>query len=214
MIKIQEASILDVMPSSIKNDPQVQAASKALDEELRLVTEEIKSLALLPNLENSSDALLDVLAWTWHVDYYRQTFSREQKIKMIRSSVALHRKKGTPAAVENALSTIFPDIQESAWHEYGGTDPYYFRLTTESKLESEEQLQEMLDILENVKRGSAWLEGLYLKREIDLPIYMGAATSTFKTIDIYPTFFQSAEIGVEKYQGIAINQFKEVDIYA
>lgn len=42
MIKLSEASLLDILPSNLKADPVLSAAALALDSELQSLTAEIK----------------------------------------------------------------------------------------------------------------------------------------------------------------------------
>ncbi|MBU0680092.1 MAG: phage tail protein I [Proteobacteria bacterium] len=74
-------------------------------------------------------ALLPWLAWALSVDVWDATWSEQVKRDVITESMAIHRKKGTPWAVEQAMHVSgAPDLQLQEWFEYGGA-PYTFRAT-------------------------------------------------------------------------------------
>ena len=113
-------SLLTLVPPNLQSDPQVIAAAEALDAELRLVTTAIDEALHLPRLDVLAEEVLDLLAWQWHVDFYEADLPLDQKRALIRRSVAWHRHKGTPWAVEQVVSAVFNDAKVTEWFEYGG----------------------------------------------------------------------------------------------
>lgn len=84
-------------------------------------------LAELWNADACPPALLPWLAWALHVDQWDSTETDAQKREAIRTSVAIHRKKGTLWALKKALSTLGLSARISEWFDYGG-EPYHFRV--------------------------------------------------------------------------------------
>ena len=72
--------------------------------------------------------VLPFLAWSLSVDDWSDNWEIDIKRNIIKTSVTLHRQKGTIGALKKALSAFnFVDIKIEEWFEYGG-DPYHFRV--------------------------------------------------------------------------------------
>lgn len=76
--------------------------------------------------------LIPFLAWDRSVDVWRNGWTEEQKRAVVAGSVAYHKRKGTPFALELALSQLDFGTSLTEWFEYGG-DPYHFRVTVTSQ---------------------------------------------------------------------------------
>lgn len=131
MVKdIQNISLLDILPSSILADEKVAAAAKALDKELQAVTAATQEILHLPRLDILPEKVIDLLAWQWHVDFYEPIdMDIETKRALIKESIAWHRHKGTPWAVEQVVTAAVADATIHEWFEYGG-EPGMFRIET------------------------------------------------------------------------------------
>ena len=153
-------SLLDIMPDSIRGDPQVQAAAKALDAELARVAEDIRENLLISRIDELPESVLDLLAWQWHVDFYQPLGMQiETKRKLIKESIAWHRIKGTPAAVEKVMSAAFDNSWVEEWFEYGG-EPGHFRVKTTDVSNDPEVMKNMRAAIWSAKNVRSWLDGL------------------------------------------------------
>ena len=65
--------------------------------------------------------------WLVTSPWYDRSYTLEEKRKTIKDSFYVHRHRGTKAAVERAISAIYPNPKVLEWFEYGG-DPYHFKL--------------------------------------------------------------------------------------
>lgn len=159
MIKdIQALSLLDILPDNILRDAQVYAAAKALDSELQNVTAATVECLHLPRLDVLPEKVIDLLAWQWHVDFYEPLgMDVATKRKLIRESIAWHRMKGTPAAVEKIVSAAFDTSTVKEWYEYGGK-PYYFKIVTEDVTTDKEVLNRLHRAVDSVKNVRSRLE--------------------------------------------------------
>lgn len=121
-------SILDLMPESLSSDPGIKAIIQALDPELAASAKAVPELLLFARLARVSEEgliaplarlaeaagglsdlpenVLDLLAWQLHVDGYEMALSYEDKRRMVNSSLLMHRRKGTPWAVAEALRSL------------------------------------------------------------------------------------------------------------
>lgn len=124
---LQELSLLDIAPSSIKSDKVVNSAIRAIDPELKSVSQSISEAFIISRIDDLPEILIDLLAWQWHVDYYEPDLSLDVKRSLVKSSISWHRIKGTPYAVEQLVSQIFGNAKVSEWFDYAGR-AYFFRV--------------------------------------------------------------------------------------
>lgn len=131
---IQTISLLDILPDSILADEKIKAIAVALDTELQKVTAETQQVLHLPRLDVLPEKVIDLLAWQFHVDFYEPvSMDIDTKRKLVKESIAWHRIKGTPAAVEMMLSSTFGrSAKVSEWYEYDG-EPYHFKVSVKTK---------------------------------------------------------------------------------
>ena len=115
-----------LLPSSIAEDQSMASAAKALDGMLLRTTLAIPNLLLYARLNRSgaagmlpalarlteaggglkplSEAVLELLAWQFHVDFREAATTPEQLAGLVRESIPWHRIKGTPASIRKALA--------------------------------------------------------------------------------------------------------------
>ena len=161
MVKeFKSLSLLEILPESIRGDPQMQAAAQAFDKELQAVTEDTKENLLISRIDELPESVLDLLAWQWHVDFYQPLgLDIETKRRLIRESIAWHRIKGTPAAVEKVLAAAFANAHVEEWYEYGG-EPGYFRVTIEDVTTDPEKQKNIRAAIYSAKNERSWLDVL------------------------------------------------------
>lgn len=155
---IQSVSLLDILPGNLLEDAQVYAAAKSLDDELQRVTMACREVLHLPRLDELPEAVLDLLAWQWHVDFYEPVgMDVETKRRLVKKSIAWHRIKGTPAAIEAVASAAFDKTTIKEWYEYGGK-PYYFKIITEDVTTDKDVLNRLRRAVDSVKNTRSLLE--------------------------------------------------------
>ena len=124
MIKLE-----DFAPESCLDD-KTRALCAALDAQIdRLISDSICVLHL-PRLDELSGKILDVLADQLHVDNFSPyPLSDAIKKNLIRNSIADHRLRGTPFAVEKVCDDLNHEVTLSEWFDNGDA-PGWFRLDT------------------------------------------------------------------------------------
>lgn len=155
---LESVSLLDILPPNLLADAQINAAAQALDVELQKISAATKEALLLPRLDELPEAVIDLLAWQWHVDFYEPIgMDIETKRRLIKNSIAWHRIKGTPAAVEEVVSAVFDTSHVQEWFEYGGK-PYHFKVVTEDVTTDKNVLERMRRAINAAKNARSWLE--------------------------------------------------------
>ncbi len=210
---LQNTSLLDILPPNLLADRQINAAAQALDEELQKVTATIKETLILPRIDELSEAVIDLLAWQLHVDFYEELTTLAEKRSAVKRSIAMHRIKGTRRAVEIALHMVYESGKVSEWFEYGGR-PYYFRVRfIRHETIRTEDVDRVIRIIHTVKNTRSWLESIGFTRPVRIGMYHGVTVSLNKMYRIMPSRPRNATVRSGTYQGIGISVYKEVVIH-
>lgn len=184
MNNLHKFNLKDTLPSSIANDANVQALAEVTTLRLMALMPFVDRLTILSHLNELSTPILDELAWHLHVDFYDEAVSREQKIRLILSSIAWHRRKGTVGLVEEAIGELYSECEVVENWNYEGGQPYHFKLEMTGYMMTPNIRERVLRILEFVKNKRSWLDGIEYVHDIDSKgIYIGGlATSAGNAI--------------------------------
>lgn len=171
---------IDILPSSLQGDPQVEAACEALDRQLVNLYRDIPQVAFWSNIPEQIPPLLDMMLWEYHVDNLQMILDGaeltiEQKRQMLDDSILWHQKKGTKWLLEKALQILYGDIvQVVEWYEYGGK-PYFFKVQTrESGLFNDPEIRSrMMDAIMQLKNVRSWLEAFEQLVLVEGTFYVG-----------------------------------------
>lgn len=186
MFNIADVSILNIMPPNVAKDAGVKMAAAAFDEVLREIILKIPNVSILPRIREITDnLLLDLLAWQFHVDFYRPEFSVAVKQELIIKSLDWHSRKGTPSAVGEVVTAALGESRVVEWYNYGGT-PYTFKIQTEMALPDLAALLELTDAITSVKNTRSWLEFIEQFTKIAVSWYFGAGVYCDDTVIIRP----------------------------
>lgn len=120
-------NLLASLPRVLRDDPNMYALATATAEALAARPAEIGKLRIYSRIDELPEELLDILAYDFKVDWWDGDYSLEEKRRTLKDSWRVHRMLGTKAAVEAAISAIYPQTKVEEWFEYGGK-PYYFKL--------------------------------------------------------------------------------------
>ncbi len=170
MLELKDTQIKNTLPESIKFDQTVNDICDSIQAKFDGVYQDTFLVLLLANLDNLSEALVDELAWQFHVDFYRDNYPIENKRKLVRTAIERHRIKGTPAVVEEVVRTCYQNAVVEEWFEWDG-DPYYFRVLLRAEDPAPPlNLTEVIALINTYKSYRSWLEGIYYHIPHDLVI--------------------------------------------
>jgi len=154
-------NLLRSLPISLAGDPSMVALAEAIAGLLVQHRQEIDRLSIYPHIEKLDEALLDILAHDFKVDWWDSDYTLEEKRRTLQSSWQVHKTLGTKAAVETAIRAIYPATQVNEWFEYGG-EPYHFKLNiniTHDDVDVGKQ-RRVMDRLEYYKNLRSHLDGV------------------------------------------------------
>jgi len=168
---IGDTSFQDMLPSSIRYDSQFAAAAKALDSMGAHIQDLTTRTLIIARIDEITDnALLDNLAWQFHVDYYEgwalaQTV--EQKRELIKNSIANHWHKGTRYSLERVFEILdMRGLITEWWEAPDDPDfyPYEFDITVYVNRPTGgtfgDDLDRLIDSLKNLRshrRRTSWV---------------------------------------------------------
>ena len=175
MIKLSDGELLDIMPDGFARQPQVVAISYALKQAYAAFLLASKKAYVYASIDTAPDDVLDYLAVDLHVRYYRQEFTLERKRALIKTAIQVQLRDGTKFAVDTVIREAMGSGESHDWYEYGG-EPGYFRIDIDP--EDSYDVDELLAILDTVKRESAHLESINLHTDIEQTVYFGTIMQT------------------------------------
>ena len=179
---LENISLAQIAPPSIKYDKNVSAIIEALDPELRLIVTETQQLFILSRIDELDEKVLDLLAWQFHVDFYDLAKDITTKRKQVKDSIQWHMKKGTAWAIVKALDMIGVDAEFINWYEFGG-EPYTFKIKANIRPDffnygdKEQIIQNILRAINESKAARSLLAKLdaHLIDEAKSRLYVGIA---------------------------------------
>lgn len=131
---LTKENLVSTLPLALCQDPSALALAEAIAELLARRPSENQRLTIYAAIDQLEEPLLDLLAQTFKVDWWDPEYSVEEKRRTLKGSWKVHKKLGSKAAVETAISAIYPETKVREWFEYGG-QPYHFKLQIDSTFE-------------------------------------------------------------------------------
>ena len=176
----------DYLPGALKQDPKIRAIAEAVTKEALTVSGEIENVLIYSRIDELPEALIDILAYDMHVDWYDYSFPLKVKRDILKGSVKVHKKMGTKYAVEKALGALYPQSEVEEWYQYEG-EPHHFHIVcdvTENRVTA--SFQEIINAVMMYKRLSSHLDevvyqasvGIRVETHTDFFLYKNPATGS------------------------------------
>lgn len=160
MIKtLDDFQLSDILPDSLKSDPDVLALSEGLTIVYKQIYEQTKTIKFH---EGIPDHLLDFIAYEENVDFYDTSLSVPEKRNLIEKAQFIHKIKGTVAAVEAVVSIFFKNAEVIEWFDYGG-NPFNFVIEIDSTVIKDGDLNRLVDLVEATKNLRSRLDKIIAK---------------------------------------------------
>lgn len=127
MSEVSRKAILSVFPSAIADKKKL---AEVVANELISLYNDNDLLRIYTRIDELDEALLDVLAYDFKIDWWDENLTLSEKRRTVRNHFAVHRSLGTVGAVERAVSAIY-ETKVSEWFDYGGA-PYHYKLVADT----------------------------------------------------------------------------------
>ncbi|MEY8517172.1 phage tail protein I [Lachnospiraceae bacterium 29-84] len=178
----------DYLPGALKQDLKIKAIAEAVTKEALAVSGEIENVLIYSRIDELPEALIDILAYDMHVDWYDYSFPLKVKRDILKSSVKVHKKMGTKYAIEKALGALYPQSEVEEWYQYEG-EPHHFHIVcdvTENRVTA--SFQEIINAVMMYKRLSSHLDevvyqasvGIRVETHTDFFLYKNPATGSLQ----------------------------------
>lgn len=199
-------NLMAALPEALRQDPSVFALAESVAGLLASRPEEIDRLRIYPAINALPENLLDILAYDFKVDWWDPEYSLDEKRWTLKTSWKVHKTLGTKAALEAAMSAVYPGTEVEEWFEYGG-EPHHFRvfIRGEETAIGPGRLDEFKKAIVRVKRLSSWLDSIITSTAMEpAVVYMAADfhETYSKTVlpDLEPDF-PGSSFGLAPFMG-------------
>lgn len=130
MIELHEVGLVEGLPPDVAKEPWVQILDAVFRERRKKELEAAERLKIYTDIDRADEAVLDILAVQFRVDWYDTSYPIETKRRIIKTALKVRRYCGTGWAVQKALASIYPNVKISEWYDYGGR-PGYWRMNVD-----------------------------------------------------------------------------------
>lgn len=117
MKTIDDIKLKDTMPESLTSDENVSAVAEAIDPQLQFIASKVDLPTLLISIDKLPSLALDHLAVQYDVTVWRDSWPLNVKRSVLKTAISDKRKKGTRAAVEQAVASIGGAAKIVEWWE-------------------------------------------------------------------------------------------------
>lgn len=142
-------NLFRTLPSPLAEDENMRALAESIANVLAARVQEIRQVLIYCRIDELPKDLLDILAYDFKVDWWDGDYTLEQKRQTLKDSWKVHRMLGTKAAVETAISAIYPNTLVREWFEYDG-QPYHFKLLIDVTYQNVDPVKHQI-VLDRVK---------------------------------------------------------------
>ncbi len=153
--------LLKLQTKTMQNDLAVQGFSAALNTQIKQLASEVINALTYSRIDNLSEAVLDILAWQFNVDWYDANSDLATKRQAINDALLIHQLRGTPAAVQKVVEIYFGDGAVEEWFNYGG-QPFHFQVTTNNPEATNEKAALFTKAVQSVQRLSTVFDGVLI----------------------------------------------------
>lgn len=170
MTDLRNGQITDLLSNSMRYNPETISIGYAIRQEKQRIMALADRTRLMSAIDSLDERILDYLAVELRSPFYRDNYSIESKRALIKGTLAFYGIMGTPKAVNEMLSTVFPGSYIEEWYTYGG-EPYHFQVILEtSRFRERANASEIRRAVNQCKRLTAHMDGLIYQCNIGITI--------------------------------------------
>lgn len=173
MISLFEGQITDILPAHMASDPEIIALSYAISNAERKFFDRINQSMVMLDVDSLPEAILDERAAELNTAYYDASLPVEKKRQLIKSTIRLYQKAGTPAAVREMIEHVFGSGEVLEWFNAGDEPGTFQILTTEPIAQGNIDLLNRM--LARVKNASSTLKAIKTGQKLEAQTYIAAS---------------------------------------
>ena len=199
MNNIEDYFIHKNLPQSLDKE-NVQEVAKVVDDTLLSFDKTIAEVLIYPAIDMLGSELINTLAIQMHCDFYDDTLPLDVRRNLVKNSIAWHRIKGTPAAVEQMIQTVYQTGVVEEWFDYGG-EPFFFKVNLGDSQITTQKIKNLIKMINVSKNVRSWIEVLRFSKSIDITRYLGCFADVHKKYEIIPGIVQGGDISSSIFIG-------------
>ena len=199
MNNIEDYFIHKNLPQSLDKE-NVQEVAKVVDDTLLSFDKTIAEVLIYPAIDMLGSELINTLAIQMHCDFYDDTLPLAVRRNLVKNSIAWHRIKGTPAAVEQMIQTVYQTGVVEEWFDYGG-EPFFFKVNLGDSQITTQKIKNLIKMINVSKNVRSWLEVLRFSKSRDSTRYLGCFADVHKKYEIIPGIVQGGDISSSIFIG-------------
>lgn len=151
-------------------------------------------------------SVLPFLAWAYSVDHWDPTWPEKVRRQVVAASLKVHKIKGTPGAVYDALTALDLDSNIEEWFEYDG-DAYHFRVAIDIATRglTEEEIGGALAVVMNTKNLRSVLDVIELRIATRATPQFGMTLVAGGDITVLPFLPEDQDLNTVTFCATAMN---------
>lgn len=215
MIKsLRQARITDGLPRVLARQEWVIALSEALGLALGKTLDYTDESQIYTRLDTAPEAVLDVLAVDWKIDWYDTELTVEQKRRIVKTALTVRRLMGTAAAVKLQVHAIYPEATVTEWFQYDGR-PGCFRVSLPLPKEgiTAAEYRRLKTGILTTKNERSHLDVIDIQHECEAVVITGGCCSMSQIIEVWPELTEALEILTYRHTGGAASTAQAVEVW-
>ncbi len=170
MTKLYDGQLTDFLLNDARYDPKVMALSYAVLQEKHRLMDKANGTRTLAVIDELPEHILDLLSVELRTPFYDEAHPIQTKRDLIKRTFIFYQYMGTPEAVNQMVSAVFPGSYIEEWFTYGG-EPYHFQVIIEmSRYRITANAVDIKRAVYQCKRLSAHMDGIIYQCTIGLVI--------------------------------------------
>ena len=215
MIKsLRQARITDGLPRVLARQEWVIALSEALGLALGKTLDYTDESQIYTRLDTAPEAVLDVLAVDWKIDWYDTELTVEQKRRIVKTALTVRRLMGTAAAVKLQVHAIYPEATVTEWFQYDGR-PGCFRVSLPLPKEgiTAAEYRRLKTGILTTKNERSHLDVIDIQHECEAVVITGGCCSMSQIIEVWPELVSELEVTGERLTGGAASLSQTAEVW-
>lgn len=215
MIKsLRQARITDGLPRVLARQEWVIALSEALGLALGKTLDYTDESQIYTRLDTAPEAVLDVLAVDWKIDWYDTELTVEQKRRIVKTALTVRRLMGTAAAVKLQVHAIYPEATVTEWFQYDGR-PGCFRVSLPLPKEgiTAAEYRRLKTGILTTKNERSHLDVIDIQHECEAVVITGGCCSMSQIIEVWPELVSELEVTSERLTGGAASMSQTAEVW-
>lgn len=179
-------SIYDLIPPNLRT-PEKKALAAAIKKMFDGVTQRLPSLLIYAEPGALDNQMCDLLAMTFNISAYDQTFDLDTKRRLVESTLRVSSTKGTATAIREIITTIHGGARLEEWFDYGG-DPFHFKIEIDAFKRGIDEggYEKLMEIISAYNSAGTVLEAIIVNLRAAGYSYIGGVTISGDVANVMP----------------------------